>query len=300
MLQNTFTSNKLAFIALTLALTLIAFGEIFLHPRVLVRANGVTIKSSEASFYIPSIMPMKIYAFNPKPPSILEIIEKNTAGQDAVFGVFVKNMTTGQEITLNAEESFTAASLYKLAVMYTIFKLGNEGKLDITQPDIADNLKAMITVSSNEASIHLVDKYTSWRETTDIMRSIGLKDTSLNQLPPVTTPKDVAYLLEMIAEGKAINKQSSTSMLELLLGQKRRDRIPVLLPKDAKVGHKTGELNDVRHDAAIIFSPDNDYILVIMSKGSKNPESVKPIMSKVSLEIYEFFERQWNNPPEIL
>lgn len=287
-------------ILLTSLLVLVILGEVLFHPRLIFGKEGTTIKTGSLIFYIPSDTPLKIYAFSPKPKELEEIIQRHSQKYPGTLGVLIKNLSTGQEVGLNTNESFTAASLYKLAVMYTIFDLDSKGVLDVTQLDIESNLNSMITVSSNEAAYFLINNYTSWDEVTDKMHSIGLNDTSLMHSPPVTTPADMGKLLERIAKGEAVNFEASVKMLELLAEQKRNDRIPQLLPSDAIIAHKTGELGDVRHDAGVVISPENNYILVLMSKDYDYPEEVKPIMAQMSAEIYDFFRKQWSNPPEIL
>lgn len=270
------------------------------HIRITNRTAGIAIQLPQYTFYIALENPKKVYIFNPHPDELRSIVESNVQKSDAKFGIFIKNLSTGQEFSYNAEEQFTAASLYKLAVMYTLYNLDHQEKLNVTQSDIKHNLQLMISRSSNDATYYLVDKYTSWGEITKTVQAIGLKNTTLNQNPPLTTPQDMAYLLETIAAGKAIDLQKSVSMLELLVAQQRNDRIPVLLPPGVTVAHKTGELADVRHDAGVLIGPDNDIILILMSKESSHPESVKPIMAQLSFEVYEFFRKQWANPPEIL
>lgn len=292
-----FKKSKLTFCLIFICLAIV---WVWLHSSISVRADGLTLVTPKVSFYIPSNQPTKVYVFNPHPPKLKEKVDSNIKNQQALFGIYIKNLSTGQTFSLNGKEQFTAASLYKLAVMYTIYHKASQNKLDITKAEIQNNLKSMITISSNEAAIFLVENYASWDEVTKLMQSIGLKNTSLNQLPPITTPEDIARLLELISEGIAVSPEASKAMLELLIAQAINDRIPVLLPAGVKVAHKTGELLDVRHDAGIVIGPDNNFILVLMSKGSPSPESVKPVMSNISLDIFKFFQDQWANPPEIL
>lgn len=292
-----FRKSKLIFCLIFICLAVV---WVWLHSSISVRADGLTLVTPKVSFYIPSNQPTKVYVFNPQPPELKERVDNNIKNQQALFGIYINNLSTGQTFSLNANEQFSAASLYKLAVMYTIYQKGAQGRLDISKAEIQDNLKSMITISSNKAALTLVEKYTSWDEITELMKSIGLKNTSLNQIPPVTTPKDIASLLGLISDGKAVSAEASKAMLELLIAQAINDRIPVLLPAGVKVAHKTGELWDVRHDAGIVMGPDNNFILVLMSKDSPAPESVKPVLSKISLDIFKFFQDQWANPPEIL
>ncbi len=279
-------------------LTLLVY--IFLKPKFSVHADGTTISVLKNTFYIPTTSPTKIYKFDPNPPELSNILKSNVKDYPATFGIYIKNISTGQEASLNADETFNAASLYKLAVMYTIYQKAADGMLDITTPEIQNNLNAMITASSNDAAYFLINNYTSWDEITTNMHNLGLVNTSLNQDPVITTPRDMGKLLELIANGQAVNLDASVSMLELMLAQTINDRIPVHLPPNALIAHKTGELDDARHDVAVIISPENNFILVLMSKGSEDPEQAKPIMSKISSEVYDFFAKQWANPPEIL
>lgn len=292
-----FNKYILAFLVLIIFVT---FAFVLFNPRLSVRADGTTISIEQANFYIPSEKPLKIYVFDPNPKKLMDILEEHTKNEQAVFGVYIKNLSTGQEITLNPDKRFSSASLYKLALMYTIFDLGSKGTLDTSQKDIQDSLRSMITVSSNEAAYYLVEKYASWQKITETMHSIGLKDTYLNKVPPVTTPRDIAKLLEIISQGEAVSVEASVKMLELLSQQRINDRIPVLLPPGIIVAHKTGELKDVRHDAGVLIGPDNNIVLVLMTEGSEEPERVKPVMASIALEVYEFFKLQWANPPEIL
>ncbi len=261
--------------------------------------EGFTLTTPTSVFYLASMNPVKVYKFDSKPKELSELVKSLTDRYPVTFGIYIKNLTTGQEITVNADEKFEAASLYKLGVMYTIYKKASEGKLDLENSDIKNNLERMITVSSNEAAYYLVDNYTSWAEVTRNLKNLGLKNTTLNQDPIITTPKDIGRLLEAISSGEAVNLEASISMLKLMSSQEINDRIPVHLPPEVLVAHKTGDLDGNIHDAGVVIGPDNNYVLVIMSKDSGNL-SIKPVMANLSLEVFNFFKNQWSHPPEIL
>ncbi len=270
------------------------------NTQIISRTDSTLILTPIRSFYIPANKPLAVFSFDMHPQELQNIVNQLKSHPNTTFGVYIKNLNTGQEISLNPHKQFNSASLYKLAIMYAVYDLANQGKININDPVIQDNLKQMITASSNEAAFYFIENVVSWEEVTRIIQKRGLKDTTLSQDPPLTTPQDMGYLLELISTGKAINPQVSTQMLNLLSKQQINDRIPVMLPKGVNVAHKTGELDNVRHDAGIVFGPENNFILVLMSKNDQDPESVKPIMSQISLEVFDFFQKQWSNPPEIL
>lgn len=104
-----------------------------------------------------------------------------------------------------------------------------------------------------------------------------------------TSANDLLVLFDKIAQGKAVNAKSDSTMVEILLDQKHNDIIPYYLPKDVKVAHKTGSISGVLHDSGIVFLPDGrKYVLAILSKNITNEEKSREMMAEVSKLIYEF------------
>jgi beta-lactamase class A len=290
--------NLLMFLILGLILSWAIFG-----PQISVRNGRTAIKSgADIFFYIPSLSPIKVYKVDTNSQKLQQILVDDTKETNATFGIYIKNLNTGQSATLNSKEQFQTASLYKLPLMYAIFYNHSKGKLDINDPTIEKNLKMMITVSSNDAAYFFIDNnYTSWQQTTDLMHQMGLKNTDLvSQDQPVSTPEDMGYFLEKLADGNLVSYQDSLSMLNLLSQQQINDRIPALLPRGTLVAHKTGDLEDVVNDAGIVAGSSSDYVIVLMSKDCADPEQTKKIMQKISFDVYNFFENQFANPAEIL
>jgi len=93
-----------------------------------------------------------------------------------------------------------------------------------------------------------------------------------------------------MAQGDAVDKQSSDAMIDILLDQKFNDKIPAKLPKNVKVAHKTGWITGVNHDAGMVILPDGrKYILVLLSKELENDKAAVKSMAKVSRMIYDYF-----------
>lgn len=276
-------------------LILILTGICFVHFNVI-----SYLKISERSLI--SANPQFIHIAPPTPtpvptPStnLQSIIQKDIQGQNATFGVAIKDLDTGEFYSYNGDMQFTAASIYKLSVMYTIFKLGNEGKINLNSSQVKNDLKWMITVSSNDATLDLVEQFTTWKEITSNDHALGMNSTDYTGEPLVTTPHDTEKLVELIATGKAINATASAQMYQLMLGQTIQDRIPAKLPPGAIVANKTGDLDDVRHDAAIVTSPHTKFIIVIMTKNSPTPESNKPVIAQIALDVYNYLDSEEAN-----
>ncbi|MBI2622076.1 serine hydrolase [Candidatus Microgenomates bacterium] len=80
-------------------------------------------------------------------------------------------------------------------------------------------------------------------------------------------------------------------MISLLLQQELNDRIPKYLPKEAKVAHKTGEIDFAKHDAGIVFANSGDYLIVVLSE-SDNPSAASERIANLSKAVYEYFSKK--------
>jgi beta-lactamase class A len=77
-------------------------------------------------------------------------------------------------------------------------------------------------------------------------------------------------------------------MIQILLQQKLREKIPAKLPADVKVANKTGSITRISHDSGIVFLPDGrKYVLVLLSKGIEDETSANETLANVSRIIYD-------------
>ena len=179
-------------------------------------------------------------------------------------------------------------------------KVGGAGVLrglhDGLAVTVADLIHLMIVLSDNTATNLLIERVGTAR-VNERLESYGLKETKLfrptfrdgkaDVLPELerefglgmTTPREMARLMALIAEGKAVNRQASDAMLTTLRRQQDRAMIPRLLPADDRiqVGNKTGTDEEkqplkngvkghVRADAAIVTGPDLTYVIAIYAR----------------------------------
>jgi beta-lactamase class A len=96
----------------------------------------------------------------------------------------------------------------------------------------------------------------------------------------MTTPNEIARLMELIAEGKVVNRAACDEMLAMMEKQQDRAMIPRSLPFDRDkivVANKTGWdeeklpgpsglKGDVRTDAAYVKSPRSRYVIAICAR----------------------------------
>ena len=216
--------------------------------------------------------------------SLKKSINSMIQGYSGTWSVYVKNLKT-QDILLINEKQMTPASIIKLFVMASAYDGIKRGTIP-NNSNTKRLLQNMITVSDNESYNALVrshDKSQSFvngaKKVNQFLKRNGFSKTGVHStLHPavsafvsdgnrnLTTVKDTGTLLEKIYRGTCVSKKASKEMLDLLLKQTRRWKIPSGLPSGTKVANKTGETSQYQHDAAIVFGPKTDYVVCIFSQ----------------------------------
>jgi beta-lactamase class A len=180
----------------------------------------------------------------------------------------------------------------------------------------------MIVVSDNTATNMLVNRLGT-KKIDDRLAAYGLQQTRLfrptfrdgkaDVLPELerefglgmSTPREMAKLMALIAEERAVSPEASRSMLATLRAQQDRAMIPRLLPSGVRVANKTGtdseKLPDergrkgaIRVDAAIVTAGELRYVIAIFvrrgadTRGGVDNEGVL-LGARLSRMIYEHF-----------
>ncbi|HEU5249852.1 MAG TPA: serine hydrolase, partial [Thermoanaerobaculia bacterium] len=124
----------------------------------------------------------------------------------------------------------------------------------------------------------------------------------------MTTPREAARLMQLIAQGKVVSRAICDEMLGILRKQQDRAMIPRLLPFERDritVANKTGwdeEKNadargfkgDVRSDAAYVETPKSRYVIAICARRvrDKSPGVDNAALitgARLSRMIYDYF-----------
>jgi beta-lactamase class A len=164
----------------------------------------------------------------------------------------------------------------------------------------------MITVSDNLAT-RVVREWVGVRNIVDSMESLGLPNTkNLSSAPesePVlrklnkqfgmgmTTPHEMARLLQLIYEGKAASPQGCQKIIRLLSHQYWDDLLGMTVPIQYKVSCKSGAINRSRSDTAIVFGP-RPYVLTVYSDSLKDQRWV--VDNPAYTAIRTIGVRAWN------
>jgi beta-lactamase class A len=154
----------------------------------------------------------------------------------------------------------------------------------------------MITVSSNLATNLLIEKlgvdniratvHSLHADGMDVLRGVEDSKAFAKGLNNTTTAHGLLQLLDAIARGEAVDRESSRQMIEILERQKFNEGIPAGLPPGTRVAHKTGEITKIHHDAAIVFGP-KPFVLVILVRGLADIKDSAALMADITRLLYQ-------------
>ncbi len=224
------------------------------------------------------------------------------------WSVYVKNLKTGDMVNIN-ERAMYPASVIKPFVMASTFEQIKNKKLSYDSR-LKNLLKEMITVSDNEAYNELVRLNSSSHSfvngasvVNSYLKKNGFKKTECHStLHPSSSyftsdggsnrssAKDCGVLLEKIYKGTCVSSKYSKEMLNLLLRQTRRWKIPSGLPAGTKVANKTGETSSSQHDMAIVYGPKATYVISAFSENAGEYYGVNGIRN-ISRYVYNYLNK---------
>ena len=166
---------------------------------------------------------------------------------------------------------------------------------------VRELVELMINASSNLATNVLIERVTPQRVMVFMRKSgarnikvlRGVEDTKAyeRRLNNTTTARDLSILLRLIAEGRAVSKDASREMAEIMSRQRFNEGIPAGLPSSARVAHKTGSITKINHDAAIVYPPGATsrapYVLVVLTRGLADEKRAHKLIADISRVVYE-------------
>jgi beta-lactamase class A len=216
------------------------------------------------------------------------------------------------------EETFPAASVIKIGIMSCLLdgvragrmsladkvtiaahqQVGGAGVLLELEPErdfsLAELCRLMMVVSDNTASNALV-RHLGIERLNAFWAQRGY-DSTLRRyfMDPVVEGRDnhmtalgAAKMLRDLYLGSGLDENLRDFAVGCLRRQQYREKIPLMLPEKVIVGHKTGELDGVRHDAAVVEA-ERPYILVVLTaQGSRQTWRVDQAIGQLSLNLYQ-------------
>jgi beta-lactamase class A len=246
------------------------------------------------------------------------------------IGIHVKDLKKGKTVSINADTIFPTASMVKVPILIGVMDKINKGELsyhqdlqyrdsllyagvdilgsykDTEKIDLSKVMMLMLTMSDNTASLWLQSLAGKGTRINELLDSMGFKNTRVNSRTPgreanrteygwgQTTPREIATVMEKIANGEVINKERSAQMLRML-GRNYWDEYALSkIPSDVFVASKGGAVNGSRSEVLFVSGKGTRYIFSICTKNNKdeswqNENEAWVLTRKVSALLWNYF-----------
>jgi beta-lactamase class A len=209
-----------------------------------------------------------------------------------VVGFTVRDLDAGWEFSRRGDEPFPTASLIKVPILVTVFDLVEQGKLSLDDrinvlpidvvpgagllqhlhPGITITVRdaawLMTTISDNTATNLLLDRLII-RRVWDKMEALGLPrskvhsksflrsssvamDSSVKYGLGVTTPREMAQLFALLADGKAVSPRADSVMRDMLAANEDHQLLQRHV-SGVRAPHKTGATDAVRTECTLWY-----------------------------------------------
>ena len=223
-------------------------------------------------------------------PNVQSLVETWTASNTGVYSIVVQDLETKTVLAAyRADESYFAASIYKLYVAYLGLIDIQAGKYSLDDPFLNDwsRQKCLDEMIRNSYSPCAEKLWVEQGKTasTERLKKFGITGTNMEGL--TTTAHDVDIILSRLHQRKELDEKHTQILLDAMKGQKYRDAIPVGVPTLTvydKVGFR--ELVEY-HDVAIVVLPNGRNVAITLL--TKNAGTRR--MADITKQIFTALQR---------
>ena len=241
--------------------------------------------------------------------NLLNQVQSLLPTDNGTWSVYVCNLLKDSDGTIN-DTPMQAASLIKLYIMVAVYENYGTIAQSHNSEEIDSNISAMISVSDNDAANTLVNWLGNGNDAAGMIKvnnfcqEHGFTSTQMNRLllaskengDNYTSVKDCGTFLKQIYQVVNGTLPSSTlanadAMYFQLKTQQRKNKIPAQLPEGVGTANKTGELDTVENDAAIIYDTAKgiDLVVCFMSQDLTDTGAAQSTIAADARAIYGYY-----------
>ncbi len=292
-------------------------------------------RSSLALFLLATFAPLVPLHAQQRPPRRDAKLERQLAALaaevDGKVGIYVHHLTRGISAAFNADSVFPTASMIKVPILVTLFDAVARGQVDLHQPvmytdslryagaDILGSFRdsttiaptelvmLMLTMSDNTASLWLQSMAGTGVTINQWLEQHGFEHTRMNSRTPgrqpdweqygwgQTTPREMARLLTMIRQGKAVSRAASEEMYRALTRSYWNGEALSQIPPWVQAASKQGAVDHSRSEVVLVNAPSGDYVFCVITRqladSSWAPDNQGYVLlRKVSALLWKTFE----------
>ena len=241
--------------------------------------------------------------------NLLNQVQALLPQDNGTWSVYVCNLSLDSDGVIN-DTPMQAASLIKLYIMGAVYENYDSLAQSHSSDELDNNISSMITVSDNDAANTLVnwlgngDDGAGMAKVNEFCQNHGFTSTQMNRMllassengDNYTSVRDCGTFLKEIYQISNGTISDSTlpnaeAMYYQLKMQQRKNKIPAQLPEGVHTANKTGELDTVENDAAIIFDTAKGINLVVcfMSQDLTDTGAAQQTIAADARAIYGYY-----------
>ena len=269
-------------------------------------AAGVHGADHDARRFDPAVMRLDVASAAADTVGLRRALERLTSSFAGVVGISVRNLATGEQLSIRGGEKYPSASLIKVPILVTLMDEVERGRMELGERStmiardrvggsgilkhlasgaalsLEDLAWLMITLSDNTATNLLLDKLDIATVGTK-MEALGLPESKVHSKSfrrqtsiamdssalyglGVATPDEMVALFAMLHEGRAVSPALDSLALRMLLANQDGNMMVRWLPGGTRVAHKTGSVDEARNDCGIMYSPAAPLALCVMTR----------------------------------
>lgn len=236
---------------------------------------------------------------------------------DISMAVFITDSDGGGYVNIKGSSSIAAASMIKIPLLVAFLEdvdagkarldeqliiskdviVGHAGGLQYepvgTKISALETLTLMIIISDNTATNMIMKRIGGMKVANQRFQSWGLPSTVIrNPLPDLTgtnttSPEDLVNLLSTVEQGKILSARSRDRLIDIMRRTKTNTLLPQGIPSEARIAHKTGDIQSVVGDAGMIDMPSGKrYFISAIAKRPTNDQRANELIRKISRTVY--------------
>jgi beta-lactamase class A len=251
-------------------------------------------------------------------------------GFPGVAGFSIRDLTSGEQISVLGDEVFPAASTIKIYVLVTLLRQAESEKardlleqrvpIDVRVPgsgvlsylehpvelSLLDLAILMMIVSDNTATNICIERAGIDRVNATIA-DFGLSNTVLRRAMQdheaiaagrenITTPNDLVSTFASLCAGKPTDTSAGRALD--VMSKPYASPFRAAIPGSIRIAHKTGGMPRVRAEGALVYLPGRPYAFSVMSKYAMNDGAEQgAFLSNLARTTHQFFATLADSSP---
>lgn len=242
--------------------------------------------------------------------SLEKELKEFVKSKPGTYSIYYKDLHSDATIDILSNQVYTGASINKTYIIAVLYNLAKDNKIDLNQrivvqkediqdygtgslryekPGKAYSLKTLAKLSmqqSDNTAAYIIANRIGRDTIQKTINSWGISQTSManNQ----TSLSDLFIVFNKLYLEEITTQALTKELLEFMRNTDFEDRLSFLLPKDAKMYHKTGDAEGGVHDAGIVEYGKSLYFIGVLTNDiSDREKETKSAIAEISKKIFD-------------